>query len=58
MCNVEEQICFQELKPFREKVDDVLWNKVLTLKLGKNVYDEIQKELDKVFEKQISDIGG
>lgn len=58
MCNVEEQICFQELKSFREKVDDVLWNKVLTLKLGKNVYDEIQKELDKVFEERISEIGG
>lgn len=58
MCNVEEQIYFQELMSFREKVDDILWNKVLTLKLGKNVYDEIQKELDKVFEKQISKIGG
>lgn len=58
MCNVEEQIYFKELMSFREKVDDILWNKVLTLKLGKNVYDEIQKELDKVFEERISEIGG
>ena len=42
----------------RTEVDNILWNKVLTLKLGKNVYDEIQKELDKVFEERISEIGG
>lgn len=40
---------FNRIEWIRTEVDNVLWNKVLTLKLGKKAYDEIVEEIDTVF---------
>ena len=39
-----------KISEIRTKVDDILWNKVLTLKISKKVFDEIVKEVDAAFE--------
>ena len=48
----------QELTNFKKEIDDILWNKVLTIKMSKKVYDEIQEELDKKFQEKINTIKG
>lgn len=44
-----------KISEIRTKVDDILWNKVLTLKVSKKVFDEIVKEVDTVFEEALSE---
>ena len=48
----------EELNRIREKIDDMLWDKVLTFEIDKNTLDNIQQELDNIFETEIKELKG
>ena len=48
----------EELNRIREKIDDMLWDKVLTFEIDKNTLDSIQQELDNIFETEIKELKG
>lgn len=48
----------EELNRIREKIDDMLWDKVLTFDIDKNTLDNIQQELDDIFETEIKELKG